>query len=99
MIKRIEQWLRRVIVVPLECSLHIDTLTNSERHKHLLDHIDEERQKYIAEMRGILTADLKQFRADLVAERLLVAEPQHWKADADEVKQQRELIHPKPTRR
>ena len=99
MIKRIENWLRRIFadeVGKVEKRLQ-DSFTAELRRMETSYAL--EREEYLAEIRNALTADLKQFRADLVAERLLAAEPQHWKADAEAIKADHHLRHPRPARR
>jgi hypothetical protein len=77
MFKRIENWLRRIFA---------DEVTTLKRYfsyemSYLKASFAAEREKYIAEMRDTLAADLKQFRADLVNERLLVHTPPNWPGD------------------
>lgn len=99
MLKKIEKWLRRIFsdeANQVEKTLRAYFICELKR-------IDVsfavEREKYIAQIRDTLTTDLKQFRADLVAEKVLAAVPQHWKADEETLKSDLDLRHPKPARR
>jgi hypothetical protein len=44
------------------------------------------RQIFSEAVSEAVTADLKQFRADCVAEKLLIAAPQRWQASPEDVK-------------
>jgi hypothetical protein len=96
MIKRIENWLRRIFadeVGKVETALKGSFARELQRVETSLAWEGQCRVADMVEIRDRITADLKQFRADLVAERLLVAAPQHWKADTDVVKADNQLIH------
>ena len=107
MIKRIENWLRRIFTDELsKCQAEIKRLEGSftsdiARQITLITRIEqsfsEERKKYLAEIHETLVADMKDFRADLVTEKLLIAAPHHWKNE--DVKADDQLRHPRPTRR
>lgn len=95
MLKKIEQWL--LLIFAGEVAKVENNLKNYFNYE--LQRIETsftlEREKYLA----ALASDLKQFRADLVAEKLLIAAPQHWRADADVVKADEALRHPRQARR
>jgi hypothetical protein len=99
MIQRIEQWLRRIFADEMyKVDRDLKDVFTSELQR-IETSFAQERGSYLAEIRGTLTTDLKQFRADLVAEKSLIAAPQHWTADADDVKAEHDLRHPRPARR
>jgi hypothetical protein len=94
MFKRIERWLRRIFSA--ELNRVENNLQNSFAYevKRVETSFAAERDAYLAEIRSTLSSDLAHFRADLVAERLLVHAPQHWAVDA-ETKQQDHLLRKK----
>ena len=87
MIKRIESWLRRIFG---EEAGKVETSLRVEIEKIQTSFADE-REKYLEEIRSTIAADLAQFRADCVAENLLRAVPQTWKADEHTRKQDEAL--------
>jgi hypothetical protein len=94
MFKRIETWLRRMFSDELNRAENNLKDSFAYEVKRVSIALDCERGFYLAEIRSTLAADLLQFRADLVAERLLVHVPQHWKAD-EETRKQDHLLRKK----
>jgi hypothetical protein len=90
MIKRLEAWLQRIIRDEVNVARN-DFAQVSHTIKALDSALATEREKFLAAMRNTIADDLKQFRADLVAERLLVAEPSHWKASAADLQEADQL--------
>lgn len=99
MIKRLENWLRRIFSEELK---RTETLFEEDRERFMVgicDALAGAITQLNTDLRETITADLKQFRADCVAERLLVAAPQHWKVNDEVHKADKALIRPKPARR
>ena len=95
MIKRIENWLRLIFA---DEAGKVEA-TFKEELQRIETSFAEDRERFLAEIRDSITADLKQFRADCVAEKLLIAVPQSWQADEETRKADHHLRHPRPLRR
>jgi len=94
MLKKLEAWLRRIFsdeVSKVETAIKKVEDSFTSELERIETSFAAEREKYLAEIRDTIEADLKQFRADLVAENLLRAAPLHWKADAETLQQDHAL--------